>query len=261
MPQRPNTPGAPCWADLMTTDTAKAEAFYGELFGWTASHADEEKYGGYITFTKDGQEVAGAMRNDASSGTPDVWSVYLSSANAAQTADSAVANGGQILMEAMEVPEQGSMAMVQDAGGAAVGVWQPAPGGHHGFGAVAEPGTPNWIELFTRDYAPTVKFYEDVFGWTTDVMSDTDEFRYTTLGKGYDAEAGIMDAGAFLPEGVPPHWSIYWGVEDADAAVAKAEELGGSVVQPADDSSYGRMATLADPTGAVFKIVQPAARQ
>lgn len=64
-----------------------------------------------------------------------------------------------------------------------------------------------------------------------------------------------MDAAGFLPEAVPAHWSIYFGVEDTDAALARVVELGGSVVQGAEDTPYGRLAAAADPTGARFKLV------
>ncbi|MGZ4588104.1 MAG: VOC family protein, partial [Mycobacteriaceae bacterium] len=55
--------GAPCWVDLFTSDMAKAEGFYGGLFGWTAENPGPE-YGGYINFHKNGQPVAGCMTND-----------------------------------------------------------------------------------------------------------------------------------------------------------------------------------------------------
>jgi predicted enzyme related to lactoylglutathione lyase len=64
-----------------------------------------------------------------------------------------------------------------------------------------------------------------------------------------------MDASGFLPEGVPSHWSVYFGVDDTDAALAKIVDLGGSVVQPAEDTPYGRLATAADPSGALFKLI------
>ena len=44
--------------------------------------------------------------------------------------------------------------------------------------------------------------------------------------------AGIMDASGFLPDGVPAHWSVYFGVDDTDATLAKVVELGGSIVLP-----------------------------
>jgi hypothetical protein len=64
-----------------------------------------------------------------------------------------------------------------------------------------------------------------------------------------------MDASAFLPAGVPAHWSIYFGVDDTDAALEKIKALGGAVVQAAEDTPYGRLATASDPTGALFKLV------
>ncbi|MCU1451011.1 MAG: putative hydroxylase, partial [Acidimicrobiales bacterium] len=81
------------------------------------------------------------------------------------------------------------------------------------------------------------------------------EFRYTTLGEGADAMAGIMDATGFLPDGVPAHWSVYFGAEDTDKTLAQVVDLGGSVVRPAEDTPYGRLAQAADPTGALFKLV------
>ncbi|MCU1428754.1 MAG: Glyoxalase/bleomycin resistance protein/dioxygenase [Actinomycetia bacterium] len=253
MPKRDAAPlGAPCWVDLFTSDPAKIKTFYGQLFGWTAEEAGEE-YGGYINFHKDGVAVAGCMRNDGQSGTPDVWSVYLATDDAKATVDAAEANGGQVVVPAMDVMELGTMAVVLDPGQAAIGIWQP--GLHKGFGILGETGAPSWFELHTRDYDAAVVFYRTVFKWDTHAVSDAPEFRYTTLGEGDGQLAGIMDASAFLPDGVPAHWSIYFGVDDTDAALARIVELGGSIVQPAEDTPYGRLATAADPTGALFKLV------
>jgi predicted enzyme related to lactoylglutathione lyase len=252
MSTRDVTPiGAPCWVDIFTTDTDKTKAFYGELFGWTAEDAGEE-FGGYITFSKKGVPVAGGMKNDGQSGTPDVWSVYLAVQDAKATVDAAVAHGGQVVVPAMDVGDLGTMAVVTDDGGAVIGMWRP--GTHKGFGLYDEPGTPSWFELHTRQYDKAVPFYRAVFAWDAHTMSDTPEFRYTTYGEGDTALAGVMDATAYLPEGVPSHWLVYFGVADADAAVAKIAELGGSVLMPAADTPYGRLAQVADSTGAVFSI-------
>jgi predicted enzyme related to lactoylglutathione lyase len=67
----------------------------------------------------------------------------------------------------------------------------------------------------------------------------------------------VMDAAGFLPAGVPAHWAVYFGVDDADATLATVVDLGGAVVQPAEDTPYGRLATATDPTGAQFKLVAP----
>jgi hypothetical protein len=254
MPKRDIAPpGAPCWVDLFSSDTDKSRAFYEEMFGWKSEDTGPE-YGGYINFLKDDLPIAGCMHNDGQAGTPDGWSIYLATDDAQAVADATVANGGHVIVPPMAVGELGTMVVLTDAGGAAIGAWQP--GLHKGFGVLGEPGAPAWFELHTRDYDASVGFYRNVFGWDTHAISDTPEFRYTTLGEGEGQLAGIMDASAFLPDGVPAHWSIYFDTENTDAALAQTTALGGSIVQAAEDTPYGRLATAADPTGARFKIVQ-----
>jgi hypothetical protein len=238
----------------MTSDTQASRDFYCRLFGWTASDPAEE-FGGYFNFAKDGVLVAGCMSSQPDAGMPDVWSVYLASDDVVKTLEKATANGGQIHVDAMPVADLGTMAYVADPGGATIGVWQP--GRHNGFGVFGEPGTPAWFELHTRDYDTSVDFYREVFRDEIQVASDDPGFRYTMLVDGEAGLAGIMDASAFLPEGVPAHWSVYFGVDDTDTALARIVELGGSVVQPAEDTPYGRLATATDPTGARFKLVAP----
>jgi predicted enzyme related to lactoylglutathione lyase len=254
VPKRDLAPiGAPCWIDLFTTDPDKSRAFYGDLLGWTAEEPNEQ-FGGYFNFTKDGVLVAGGMRNDGEAGIPDHWNVYLAVQDAEATVAAATAHGGGVIVPTMAVADLGTMAVVTDAGGAAIGLWQP--GTHKGIGLIAEPGAPAWFELHTRDYDASVQFYKDVFGWDAQTMSDTPEFRYTTLGEGEGALAGIMDSTGFLPEGVPAHWGIYLRVQDADAAVKTTVDLGGALIMPAEDTPYGRVAMVSDTTGAHFRIVQ-----
>jgi uncharacterized protein len=245
--------GAPCWIDLNTSDLDGAVRFYGELFGWTAEDAGED-YGHYHNVSKDGALVGGLMRRQPDAGGhPDFWMTYLSSADAKATAAAASDAGGQVVLEPMAVMELGAMAVLADPTGGAVGVWQP--GRHRGYEVHSQAGAPVWHELHTRDHDGAVAFYQRVFGWQTSVVSDTDEFRYTTMTEGEEQYAGIMDASAYLPEGTSSFWEVYFGVQDADAALAAAERLGGRVLEPAVDTPYGRMAKVADPTGAVFKIV------
>jgi len=247
--------GVPVWTDLMTTNPEAARAFYTELFGWTAQEPNEQ-FGGYWNFLRDGQPIAGGMQSQPDQGVPDVWSVYLRTEDAEKTVAAVAEKGGQVIAPAMAVADLGVMAVVGDPTGAMIGIWQP--GTHVGFSAVAEPSAPAHFELFTRDHPAAVGFYRDVFGWNTKTVGDTDDFRYTILVNAADEPlAGIMDAAAFLPAGVPAHWSVYFATEDVDATLAKAVELGGKIVAEAVDTPYGRLATAADTTGAVFKLVGP----
>ncbi len=248
--------GAPCWIDLMTSDPGRAREFYTALFGWTYEVGDQALYGGYTTAYKDGKSVAGLMQSDPNdAGYPDMWSTYLRVEDIDATVAAATAAGAVTYLPPMDVPEQGKMAMLGDPGGASVGVWEF--GGHTGFQAHAVTGAAGWHELWSKNYPAAVTFYQDVFGWKTSVLSDTPEFKYTTLGEGQDALAGIMDATNDLPEQVPSNWQVYFQVEDTDAAVATALSLGATVIQAAEDTPFGRLAGLSDPTGAMFKVTQP----
>ncbi|MFE7798094.1 VOC family protein [Nocardia sp. NPDC057440] len=255
-------PGDPTWVDLYTADPDRAIAFYGELFGWTAERAGEE-FGGYITFRKDGKAVAGAMGKTADGvESPDQWTVYLAAADAKATADAAVAHGGTVVVPPMDVGDVGAMAVLGDVGGAGVGIWQAGTfGGFETLGLVTggkwsnHAGAPSWFELHTRDYEASLAFYRDVFGWQDPfTIADTPEFRYTTIHSTSPMLGGVMDASAFMPEGAPAGWKVYFGADDVDAAAAKVVELGGAVLVPAMDSPYGRMVGVVDPTGARFSI-------
>ena len=111
-----------------------------------------------------------------------------------------------------------------------------------------------WFETLSKDYDKAVPFYRDVFGWDLHTMSDTPEFRYTTHGLNEDAKAGIMDGSGFLGE-QPSRWQFYVEVADTDATVAQAEAKGATVVQPAEDTPYGRLALLNDPEGVQFAVM------
>src|SRR5207253_9693820 len=120
--------------------------------GWTAEEPSEE-FGGYFMFTRDGSPVAGGM-GSADPNMPDVWSVYLTTDDATKTVEAVTANGGQVYADTMAVADLGTMAVVADSTGAAIGMWQPDT--FHGFPTFNETGTPSWFELLTRDYDPAV---------------------------------------------------------------------------------------------------------
>jgi predicted enzyme related to lactoylglutathione lyase len=242
--------GAPTWIDLATSDFDRAVDFYGRVFGWTFSSPGPD-YGGYVNASKDGRLVAGLMPNDPQWQMPDGWSTYFHTAGIEATIAAAIAAGGTSCGGAMEIPEKGSMAMLTDPSNAMFGLWQPT--GHRGFEVVGEAGAPVWHQLTTRDYAKALDFYRAVFGWDTQVEADTDDFRYTTAIFGGEQLLGVMD-GSVLPDGVVSQWITFLGAEDVDKTIEVVTANGGSVIRAAEDTPYGRLAAVADPTGAGFNL-------
>lgn len=245
--------GAPCWVDLWTSDVEGSRKFYSEVFGWQAQEPSPE-FGGYFMFTRSDIPVAGGMGDMGDMKADNSWKIYFDTPDMASTLEAAVTNGATVMLPAMPVADLGIQAVLRDSGGASLGAWQAQS--FAGFTVVEEHGAPSWFELHTRDHGRAVEFYRRVFKWETSTMSDTDEFRYTTSSdaSGEDLLSGIMDARSFMPEGAPDQWSIYWYVDDTNEAVATAEALGGSVVTKPEDTPFGRLTTLKDPSGAHFKL-------
>jgi len=245
--------GAPCWTDLWTSDVDGSRKFYAELFGWEAAEPSEE-FGGYFMFLQNGVPVAGGMGAMGDMVPNNTWTVYMNTDDIARTVAAAKAKGATFSYDAMPVADLGFQTVLEDSNGAHLGLWQA--GTFAGFTVLGEHGTPSWFELLARDYADAVAFYRDVLKWKIDVISDTEEFRYAVMqDPSSDAQlAGIGDASSMLAAGEAPYWSTYWHVDDVDKAAATATSLGGTVDEAPQDTPYGRLATLRDPSGARFKL-------
>ena len=254
MPERTSyEPGTPSWVDLGTSDTDAARAFYGELFGWTADEPGPvEETGGYTMFRNDGRLVAG-LGPLMSDGQPVAWSTYVSTDDLDGLTERAKAAGATVIVEPMQVTDAGRMAFYMHPAGGVIGAWEP--GRHKGAELVNEPGSFTWNELQTRDIDGAKAFGEAVFGWTTS-EADMGNGVYTLFNVGENSVAGATDVPPGVPEEIPSYWMTYFAVDDADAAVAKVRELGGSVpMEPMDAEGVGRFAVVTDPQGAIFGVI------
>src|SRR5947209_6013588 len=121
------------------------------------------------------------------------------------------------------------------------------------------PGSFCWFELGTTDQNAAKQFYSSLFGWTAnDYPIGPSDFYTMFQLNGADAAAAYTLRSDQRQHGVPPHWMIYMAVENADQSVARAGQLGATVLAPPFDvAEHGRMAVLQDPTGAVFSVWQP----
>lgn len=110
-----------------------------------------------------------------------------------------------------------------------------------------------WSELISPDVGESRNFYTALLGWTADDAPSGGG--YTLFRKDGKEIAGLMaPPNADTPA---PMWFTYVTVDDVDATVAMAEELGGKVLQPAFDvPQVGRGAVIADSTGAAVGLFQ-----
>ena len=249
-------PGTFCWIDLGTTDSQAAKSFYEKLFGWTSTDNPAGPDMVYTMLQKDGKDV-GALyemgQEMTSQGVPPHWSHYIAVANADEAAAKVEELGGVLMMEPFDVMDVGRMALIQDPTGATFAAWETKK--HFGASLVNEPGSMCWNELATRDTDAAKDFYTGLFGWDTQHL-DTEGGPYTLFTQGGAHVAGMLNMTEDWGE-IPPHWMIYFAVEDCDKSSEVIKELGGQVHHgPADIPDVGRFAVCADPQGAAFTIIK-----
>jgi predicted enzyme related to lactoylglutathione lyase len=253
-------PGTFCWVELATSDGGAAKKFYTSLFEWSVVDNAMDVGGVYTMLQKDGKD-AGALyeMGPQQKGMPPNWGSYVCVENANDAAAHAKELGATVMLEPFDVMEHGRMAVIQDPTGAVFSLWEPKS--HIGARVVNEPGSFCWNELYTTDAARAADFYTGLFGWTKDVRH-MDYGDYVIFNFGGRMAAGMMK----IPKEwgpVPPHWMVYFAVDDCDKTVEKAKGLGAQVtVPPLDVPEVGRLAMLKDPQGAAFaviKLVMPSA--
>ncbi|MFJ4466276.1 VOC family protein [Streptomyces sp. NPDC089424] len=250
--------GAPNWIDVATPDIDGAVHFYGGLFGWRFRSAGPEA-GGYGFFQLDGLTVAGGMQATGEQGPPS-WTVYFHSPDAQATAKAAEQAHGRVLVEPMDVLDQGRMAILADRQNVPFGIWQP--GLNKGVDVLDAPGALCWLELYTPDIAAAAGYYNRLLGWETSAVHfpGGSYTCFNPAGQDEDTMFGGLVPLADDPAEDVPHWLPYFEVTDTDAVVARARELGGTVRrEPVDLPGVGRVAKLADPYGARFALIRTAA--
>ena len=249
------TPGTPCWVELGgVPDLDAVEAFYRDVLGWEIPEQENSaQLGGYRRAKLGGRDVAGVSPR-MEEGQPTVWMTYISVEDAAATLAKASEAGGQTIVEPIEVMELGTMAVFSDPTGAVCGIWQP--GTFAGSELVNEPGAIAWNELNTRDFAAAKEFYGAVFGWDFHEPEMEGGESYAMIMVGDGPVGGVLDLAARgVPEEIPAHWQVYFGVEDADSAIDTAKRAGGGVMMEPIDIPFGRFAILTDPNGTSFAVI------
>jgi predicted enzyme related to lactoylglutathione lyase len=265
-------PGVPCWIDTSQPDPQAAVAFYGGLFGWEfEDQMPPDAPGNYFMARLRGDDVAAVSSPPEGAPPMAMWNSYIWVDSADDTAGKVRAAGGQVVTDPFDVMGAGRMAVFTDPEGAALCVWQANQ--HKGAQLVNEQGALNFNGLNTRDPDGAKAFYGSVFGWRVldlggggqmwqlpgycDFLEKTDPGVRKRMQEG-GAPPGFEDVVAQItpipddqPD-TPAHWSVTFGVDDADATAAKAAELGGQVVVPPFDAPWVRLTVLADPGGATF---------
>jgi len=253
--------GTPCWTDLSTTNQDEAKAFYSKLFGWDYQDIPMGEGQVYSIAKLNGSD-AGAIftqvPQEAEAGVPPHWKVYFAVDDINAIASKVSDLGGTVIVDEFDEDESGQMMMAQDPTGAMIQFWQAKE--NIGCEVRDEHGALTWVELLTSDQEGAGKFYTELLGINLDkeTMPTPEGEPYHMLMVEGVPVAGVMPSPEHLVEmGVPPHWEIYFRVDDANATVETATSLGATVnFGPEVLPMVGTFAVIQDPQGAVFGIQQ-----
>ncbi len=245
--------GSFVWCELLTTDTAAADAFYRKVVGWTTVPFAPD--GSYSVFNNpSGAGVAGLTTLPEGAklmGAPPNWMMYVGTPNVDDTAMRVAQLGGRVLKQPDDIPNTGRFAVVQDPYGAVFGIYTPStPGAGKGKPGV---GDFSWFELYTPNPDGAWNFYQALFGWEKTTAMDMGEMGvYQMFGRG----GGIPNGGIMKPpSGAPAAWMPYAMVKDAKAAAATATANGGKIVNgPMEVPGGDWIAQGMDPQGAMFSV-------
>ncbi|WNJ20513.1 VOC family protein [Pontibacter sp. G13] len=246
--------GVFCWAELATPNLDAVQPFYAQLFHWNPTPSPDPN-GDPYTFCQSGEDTIAGMYafQPGEAGQYPRWDSYIAVADAQHAVNVARVTGGTILTEPTEVMNMGTMAAIQDPGGAVIRVWQPHK--PEPIPAAGAPGTIVWNELATRNTQACTEFYTEVFGWKAEYTEDP--MPYTVFWKDDVRAAGMMEMGDNFPKEVPAHWMPYFAADDVDHLQTLAKSLDGEIVVPAQDvPTVGRFAVLQDPGGATFSVIK-----
>ncbi|MEU7169579.1 VOC family protein [Streptomyces morookaense] len=244
------TPGTPCWTSLLVHDLEATKDFYSGLFGWDYYNPGPRQLGPYVRATIDGRDVAGIGELPPDRQLRIAWTTYLASDDADAAAEWIRCCGGTVGVGPLAADDAGRLVLASDPAGALFGVWQGQD--LVGHGPAGTPGVPVWHELVTHQGTSVVKFYQSLFGYETKASGGLESDMLTLHLDGRPV-AAIRSAGPGLRM---PLWMTYFEVTDVDAAARRVVELGGRIDEAPHRGPAGRQATVEDPEGAVFTLLQ-----
>jgi len=241
------------WFDLFTRDLPGARHFYEALLGWSfqkASGAEER----VMTIACNDVPIGNAVAVDRVKieDKPSRWLSYMSVMDVDQAILRVEQHQGSVYMPARNLPDRGRVAVVLDAQGAPFALVASTTGDppDNGF----DRNDFFAAELWARDRDAAIVFYRAVAGYNLELADLGDGNAYHLLVEDGTPRAGVVQ----IPwEEVKPNWVPYIAVEDVDAVAEKVEPLGGRLlIEPDPNIRDGKVAIIADPSGAVFAVQQ-----
>jgi len=253
-------PGKVIWHDLITANPEASQAFYESLFGWEferiAVPTGMFSEASYYVISRGGKVIGGMVdQNDLKTkANLAQWVVVLATDNIERSIITVKAQGGTVFGDVFDLKARGRMAVAKDDQGALFALLQ-TPESDPADRASVAAGDFLWNELWTNDVNTAAGFYRTFMPYSEAGHPEADAHGYRVLTAHGKPRAGILK----MPvEKLDPTWVSYLRVADEQALesiLAKVEDLGGTILLPAQDRlAGGKAALIAGPSGAGIAI-------
>jgi predicted enzyme related to lactoylglutathione lyase len=250
--------GSLVWYELLTTDPKAALAFYTEVIGWKTQPWEND----YTMWVGSQGPLGGAAQlpeQVKQMGVPPYWNANVHVADVDKTVARVRELGGRVYVEPIDVPKIGRLAVIGDPQGASIAIVKlNEPMAPHD---TSKHGEFCWHELITTDQNAAFAFYNEIFGWERMLDHDMGPMGiYLIFGRNGQQLGGIFNKPKSLP--IPPTFLYYIQVDDLDAALSRAKNLGAKVINgPMEVPGGARIVQLTDPQGAAFALHEKAAQK
>jgi uncharacterized protein len=241
------------WYELITTDTASAQAFYGKVVGWGVQDGSTPNLA-YTLFTSGRTPVSGLMglpEEAQRMGATARWMGYVSVDNAEAAVGQLKRLGGAVYVPPTD-SNIGRISVVADPQTATLALIEGLGSGQRRPPESNKPGRVGWQELLTTDWRKAFPFYGELFGWRqADIQTDA-AITYQLFASGEETVGGMFNKRPIDPV---PFWLFYFNIGDIDAAAERVEAAGGQVFEgPLELPGGSWVVRCRDPQGAAFAL-------
>ncbi|PRC90818.1 VOC family protein [Solimicrobium silvestre] len=243
------------FVELVTPNLVASKQFYGGLFGWTFRdiHTGGREY---VEASMDGRPVAGLIYKAIGENEhkQPAWLSFIAVSDVDAAKRMAVEHGAKVLFEPHNIPNRGREAVFADPQGAVFAILASSSGDP--ADVIAAPGEWIWSSLITVDPGADAAFYQTLFNYEVFDLPAAQGFQHLMLASDDYARASINSLPADKAI-TPPHWLNYVRVDDTVKMAAKVVALGGKIlVAPRIDRHGGKVAVVADTSGAPFGLIE-----
>lgn len=247
-------PAAFAWYELLTTDLAAAQSFYGKVIGWKGQDASTPQFA-YRLFTVGDAPVAGLMElplEGRKKGATPRWVGYVAVRDVDGAVERLRALGGTVYVPPTD-SNIGRIAIIADPQTATLAM---VGGLKYGTGATPDAGGPGrvgWHELLAGESRAAFGFYSALFSWEKEQDDRQMLESYQLFAANGRTLGGIFTKFAATPV---PFWLYYFEVADLDAATDQVKAGGGRIAQgPIELWGGSWAARCIDPQGAMFALL------